>query len=255
MATELVMAGPGKPVSHTASHDLESLFYVLLGICVLFDEPHRLKPKNALASCFDLYFNTFEPSLLKTITIQSQLGWSRNILPHISPYFQPLVSLLETLREMIILPMEFKDNSYQSGSPITHDKMIKVFLKTLCDIDDQCWVRRMQPNKDPLPVRDAEPQTRSDAPSDASEPECSESDGSSEDANHAIHATPRMPRPSSIRPVSGPGFTSSTSSGGTRRQLSDDGDYIDPDSRASKRSRPAANLCFGDPRPTGPVTR
>ena len=39
MSAQLVMAGPGQPVVHNALHDLESFFYVLLGICILYDGP------------------------------------------------------------------------------------------------------------------------------------------------------------------------------------------------------------------------
>ncbi|KAF8548219.1 hypothetical protein OG21DRAFT_1489572 [Imleria badia] len=156
MAAELVMASPGKPISHTAHHDLESLFYILLEICVLFDEPHRFKSENTLSQCFNIYFNMFEPSLLKTITIQSQLGWSFNILRHISLYFRPLIPLLNTLREKIILLMQFNNNSFESGSLITHNKMKKALLKALCNINDQSWTRQTQANSNPLPTPNTE---------------------------------------------------------------------------------------------------
>ncbi|KAI6111917.1 hypothetical protein EV401DRAFT_1890587 [Pisolithus croceorrhizus] len=102
-------------------------------ICVLFDEPHQPKPEAKLTECFDVYFNTFEPSLLKTTTIQSKMGWSYNIIKHISPYFQPLVPLLNISQERIVPPMDFVDNSFCSNSPITHDEM----SQALCSLDDQ----------------------------------------------------------------------------------------------------------------------
>jgi hypothetical protein len=177
MAAELVMAGPGKPVTHTASHDLESLFYVLVGICVLFDAPHHIKPESKLSQCVDLYFNTFEPNLLKTVTIQSQFGWSFNILRHISPYFQPLIPLLNTLWEQIILSINFKNNSFHAGGPITHDKMSKALVEALHGIDDEGWVRTQPTNNpDPQVAIDSDPlsETGSDPDDDQSE-----SDGSS----------------------------------------------------------------------------
>ena len=58
-----------------------------------------------------MYFNTFELSLLKTITIQSNVGWVANILKYISPYFQPLIPLLNVLREKIVMPMMVIDDS------------------------------------------------------------------------------------------------------------------------------------------------
>ena len=142
MAAELVMVGPGKPVSHAARHDLESFFYVLLGICMLFNEPHKCKPENKLSQCFDIYFNTFELSLLKTITIQSQLGWSANILPHISPYFQPLIPLLNTLHEAIVLPMDFLHNQFSTSHLITQDAVLKALLDALCTLEADSWHHR-----------------------------------------------------------------------------------------------------------------
>ena len=71
MSAELVMAGVGQPVTHQSNHDLESLFYVLVGVCLLLDKPYKPKCDEHLTQCFDKYFNTFEPNVLKTITIQS----------------------------------------------------------------------------------------------------------------------------------------------------------------------------------------
>ena len=97
MLVQLVMAGAGQPVIHDQSHDLESIFYILVGICVLFDRPNEPKCDKDLAQCFDKYFNTFEPSILKTITIQSDLTWKPFILRHISLYFKPIIPLLTCL--------------------------------------------------------------------------------------------------------------------------------------------------------------
>ncbi|KAI9569117.1 hypothetical protein HD554DRAFT_657745 [Boletus coccyginus] len=71
MSAQLVMAGPGQLVVHNTLHDLESFFYVLVGICVLYDGPSKQKSEADLAECFDNLFNTSEPSILKIIIIQS----------------------------------------------------------------------------------------------------------------------------------------------------------------------------------------
>jgi hypothetical protein len=263
MAAELVMAGPGKPVSHTASHDLESLFYVLLGICIFFNEPYIQKPESELTQCFDMYFNTSEPSLMKTITIQSQVGWSFKILRHISPYFQPLIPLLNTLRNRIILPIAFEDDSFQTDNPITHDEMKELLVKALCELDDEHWVCRTSShlNRNPLlPDTGATSQINAESPSDTLNQCASDSTPELGAIQYTAGRTaPRMLRPTSYREVSGPGFASSNSSGGTRRQLSDD-EYVDSDPRATKRARPAPPRRFiggSDEMPaaTGPVTR
>jgi len=81
------MAGLKKLVRHAPHHDLESFFYVLLGISMLYDEPRKLKPEDKLAECFDEYFNTFQPSLQKRSRFSRSLvgqPTSANISPLIS---------------------------------------------------------------------------------------------------------------------------------------------------------------------------
>ena len=97
MSAQLVMAGPGQLVIHNALHDLESFFYVLVGICILYNEPFKQKLEDKLAECYDKFFNTFEPSILKTIMIQSDLTWNPFVVKYIHPYFKPLIPLLTKL--------------------------------------------------------------------------------------------------------------------------------------------------------------
>ena len=215
MAAELVMIGPGKPVSHAARHDLESFFYMLLGICVLFDEPHKCKPKNKLSQCFDIYFNTFEPSLLKTIMIQSRLGWSANILLHLSPYFQPLIPFLNTLCEAIVLPMDFLHNQFSTSHLITHNAILKALLDALCTLEADSWHHRPRP-KDAKGERDCNDSTPSGKPG-LGRPG-SQSDGSDEETGDwQGYTTPHISRPPAICQTSRPGFASSSSSSKQRR--------------------------------------
>ncbi|KAG6373554.1 hypothetical protein JVT61DRAFT_6197 [Boletus reticuloceps] len=115
MSVQLVMAGPGQPVVHNALHDLESFFYILVGICVLYDGPSKQKSEADLAECFDRFFNTFEPSILKTLAIQSDLTWTPLIVKHIHPYFKPIIPLLSHLRAEIILPLAMNENERERG--------------------------------------------------------------------------------------------------------------------------------------------
>lgn len=146
MAAELVVAGPGKPVIHKPVHDLELMFYVLVGMCVLLEHPHQIKVEDQL-KCFDTYFNTFHPSIAKTTTVQSNIGWSVEILPHISPYFQPLIPLLNTLCEKIIIPMNFSDGRRAGEVLITHDVMLNALLETLCGLEDGSWNKILPPSE------------------------------------------------------------------------------------------------------------
>ena len=140
MSAELVMAGPGQPITHDSHHDLESLFYVLVGLCVLLDEPFKYKSDGNLSQCFDKYFNTFEPSVLKTITIQSDLTWLPMILARLSPYFQPLIPLLTRLREDVILPMHTDSKgNFCRKKPLTHKVLIDAVIDSLLALDDDAW--------------------------------------------------------------------------------------------------------------------
>ncbi|KIJ63916.1 hypothetical protein HYDPIDRAFT_168311 [Hydnomerulius pinastri MD-312] len=243
MAAELVIAGPGKPVIHSPHHDLESLFYVLLGICVLYDEPHKVKTDSQLAECFDKYFNMFEPSLLKMITIQSEVGWEANIIMHISPYFQPLIPLLNLLREKIVLPMRAPNRSFHSDH-ITHNTMLHALVGALCELEDEHWVSRNNPkslnselecNKSHLATERSKTRatalaghskdldsgrggarTHSDSNTTSSEPLSEDSEVSTYSVGESHlepPTTPRLPRPPVIRQVSRPGFSASSSAG------------------------------------------
>lgn len=140
MSAELVMAGPEQPVVHNALHDLESFFYVLVGICVLYSEPSKQKTREELAECYDPLFNTFGPSILKTLTIQSNLTWFPKVVNHISPYFQPVIPLLNVLRNEIILPLytDTAGNFHRSTS-FDHDTITRQIILLLSSLKPEAW--------------------------------------------------------------------------------------------------------------------
>ena len=149
MAAQLVMAGPGQPVKHEPSHDLESIFYVLVGIFVLLNEPYKLKCDVDLAQCFDKYFNAFEPNILKTITIQSNITWMPFIVQHISLYFSPAIDLLTYLHGTLISPMsmDIADN-FHHETPFTHDIFIDALINTLSHLKPNAWEPHHHPEDD-----------------------------------------------------------------------------------------------------------
>lgn len=245
MALELVVAGPGTPVVHRPAHDLESLFYVFVGVCVLFEHPHKMK-KGDQASCFDKYFNSFRPSSTKTAVIQSDVGWAYSILPHISPYFRPLIPLLNKLRQRIIVPMRYLDDRLiHKGDEVTHQFMFDAFLDALRKLGDEGWVKVPPPpdtDDGPSPAPAPAP-----APSPAPSPETSSSSDSydpDDEGSSAVESVgcffPRhIRRPSPLRDISGSGFGDSqyaSSSNSNRRRYSN----IDPSdlpTRSAKRPR------------------
>ena len=129
------MAGPGQPVVHDALHNLESFFYVLIGICVLYDRPLKQKSENDLAKCYDKFFNTFKPSILKTITIQSDLTWAPFIVKHIHPSFESVIPLLTLLQAEIILPLATNEQGhFYRKTSCNHDIFIKHIVTILSEL-------------------------------------------------------------------------------------------------------------------------
>ncbi|KAI5981994.1 hypothetical protein EDC04DRAFT_2616987 [Pisolithus marmoratus] len=132
MSAELVMTGAGQPVVHDLLHDLESLFYVLVSICILLNSPSKPKCDKDLAQCFDKYFNTFELSVFRTITIQSDITWKPFIMHHISEYFEPVIHLLTCLHDAIIIPLFFDNHrNIHHRQPFTHDLFIANIIDML----------------------------------------------------------------------------------------------------------------------------
>ncbi|KIM57137.1 hypothetical protein SCLCIDRAFT_29083 [Scleroderma citrinum Foug A] len=220
MSAQLVMAGAGQPVIHNQGHDLETIFYVLVGICVLFNRPSKLKCDKDLVQCFDRYFNTFEPSVLKTITIQSDLTWQPFILQHISMYFQPIIPLLTRLQKGVILPLSTdNDGNVHCKVDFTHDMFISTIIETLLDLGPGAWtpVDQEGGNGD-----DSEPdmdhhETKSDLADLASDVNSSPADTPHESPKSISSSQlnvstlpPMLPRPTSHQPSAGPGFYSKT---------------------------------------------
>ena len=139
MATELSYVVPGTPVIHRPHHDLESFFYILVAICLMYDTPNATKPPKKLAQCFDPLFAISEPSILKTLNIQSDFGWTALILPNISQYFSPLIPLLEHLRRELILPIKLENGVVQTNSSFTHQTFINAVVKTLAELPESSW--------------------------------------------------------------------------------------------------------------------
>ena len=232
MATELIMIGPERPVMHMPHHDLESIFYVLLGVSVLYDRPYNTKSEDELSECFDIYFNTHCPSLQKTFMIQSELGWLTSICERFSDYFKPLRPLLDTFHERIVLPMTYVNGSFTQclQAPITHDEMAQYLIDMLSNLPDEAWVAEERPTNVDSGGGDVFELDNFglDLPLGS---HVSGSENSSEAESSSLTEPLRISRPAPIRAISGPRFiTSSTGSNSTRRprSRSDDVEYVDP---------------------------
>ncbi|KAF8444700.1 hypothetical protein L210DRAFT_3530672 [Boletus edulis BED1] len=201
MAAQLMLAGPGKPVSRTPMHDLESFFYVILGFCLLYDEPYKVKSDEELSQCYDLLFNKSSPSLDKTTIIQSSFGWTTIILPFISQYFKPLVPLLQNLRENIIMPLSLVGGEFHTGN-VTHDEVVGYLLAALDTLDDHHWVPHCAPDTNQTHDKTEEDKDKGE---EEGKGEDEDEEDDEEDGQPSEHIYIRRIPP--IRPRDGPGFT------------------------------------------------
>ena len=142
MATELSHIGPGMLVVHQDYHNLESFYYILLTICLLYDDPGKLKPTKMLSRCFDPFFAITQPSTLKVVTIQSDFSWTMLMVLYISPYFRPLIPLLEKICKELILPIKLQGGVLQANHNFTHDKFIDGVVTVLAELPDKYWIPR-----------------------------------------------------------------------------------------------------------------
>ena len=139
MATELSYISPGTLVVHQEHHDLESFFYILLAVCLLYDKPNKLKPPKVLSQCFNPLFTVTQPSTLKVVTIQSDFGWTALML-YIAPYFQPLFPLLEKIHKELILPIRLQNGVIQANHSFTHNLFIDAIVMVLAKLLESHWV-------------------------------------------------------------------------------------------------------------------
>ncbi|KAI5984419.1 hypothetical protein EDD15DRAFT_2375238 [Pisolithus albus] len=243
MSAELVMAGPGQSVVHDPLHDLESLFYVLVGIYVLLDGPSKPKCDKELAQCFDKYFNTFEPSMLKTITIQSDITWRPFILHHISEYFQPAVDLLTRLHDALIVPLFFDDHgNIRRRQPFTHDMFIANIIDTLSHLGPDVWVPVGQENNDNSDysssgVKVEDEPTQSGVAKEVIIPPPVSTDESGFSPPSLMPLPPMLRRPTPHRLAAGPGFYSLDSGLALRDTAAEDLDRALPQKRRRSSSR------------------
>ena len=142
MVAQLSHVGPRTPVLHQAHHDLKSFFYILLMICLLYDNPGQPKPAKVLAKCFDPFFTVTQPSILKTITVQSNFGWTAVMIPHISSYFQPVIPLLEKIRQELIIPIRQEGDKIHANQKFLQDDFIDAIVTTLSELPDSCWLAK-----------------------------------------------------------------------------------------------------------------
>ncbi|KAG6371483.1 hypothetical protein JVT61DRAFT_9518 [Boletus reticuloceps] len=96
--------------------------------------------EKELEECYGKLFNTFNPNVVKTSTIQSDVTWLPLVVKHISSYFQPLVPLLKALRDTIISPMHTDvEGKFYRRTLFNHDMIIEHFVMALSSLGPESW--------------------------------------------------------------------------------------------------------------------
>ena len=128
MAVELLLEG--KTATHRPSHDLESLFYVLIYICTNLAGPETPRSLEELLQFTSLpiaaWFVT-ETSFegLATCKLGVAHAFQRRIVDRFSPYFTDIKPCVMELFHAMY------PNGPQIKSALTHDRMIEIFTATL----------------------------------------------------------------------------------------------------------------------------
>lgn len=128
MAVEVLLEG--KNVTHLPSHDLESLFYVLVFICTNLGGPDTPRSLEDLLEFTSLPIAAwFVPETSFEGLATNKLGiahaFEKRIADRFAPYFADIKPcVMELFRAMY-------PNGPQIKSALTHDRMIEIFNETL----------------------------------------------------------------------------------------------------------------------------
>jgi hypothetical protein len=128
MAVELLLGN--KDLIHRPSHDLESLFYVLVYICTNLEGPNTPRSLSDLITFTSLPMAAwFVPETSFEGLATSKLGiahtFESRIVGRFSPYFEDIKEcVMDLFRAMY-------PNGPRIQSSLTHDRMIEIFTETL----------------------------------------------------------------------------------------------------------------------------
>ncbi|KAF7343467.1 hypothetical protein MVEN_01779600 [Mycena venus] len=137
MAVDVLVEGDELPL-HEPRHDLESLLYVLIWVCVHYAGPHDVERQN---------FNIYQSNLrtwvsgesymsigkAKYSSMHSQKYWKADVLDNFAPYFEPLQPCVTAWRQLFI------------GDDLTYDSVLGVLQTALASLDDKEWSEKDDP--------------------------------------------------------------------------------------------------------------
>ncbi|KAF5356976.1 hypothetical protein D9756_006629 [Leucocoprinus leucothites] len=134
-------------LSHTAIHDMESFWWVLVYICIGFSGPGVPKLDKAIRSILGIYFSGPEISQVKKEGAFINNGELESLLNNIDSYFDDLKALIRSWHSVIKLAFEFETGMefhYPHGI-IIHliDEALHLIDEPATAQDEDDWRRRM----------------------------------------------------------------------------------------------------------------
>ena len=127
MAIDLLQeyTSPSNNFTHTFSHDLESLIYILVWICVLYQAPNKIHSDRTIEqTCLKQWALAKTTNDIQALCDQKlgQLA-SRSVLSDFMPYFEPLKPTVTQLYKLI-------QSSRDSGAILRHAAVTEIFMDT-----------------------------------------------------------------------------------------------------------------------------
>lgn len=135
MAIELLQEyiTPNEGFVHTFSHDLESLIYVFVWVCVLYQAPNEIRrDKTIEQTCLRQWASAKTVNDIESLCQQKlgQLMWKR-VPENVTPYFAPLKPFIDRLYDLILHSRDPHKNS-----PLTHAAVTAVFMDAFKTVED-----------------------------------------------------------------------------------------------------------------------
>ena len=118
-------------VHHCITHDLESLFYMLIWICMMYEGPGNqertwtLKEEHPLSDWHDSNTPLIHAGNVKAGKCSSLATFNSGILQYFSLYFNNLKECCRELRHLI-----FRLSEQGTRIDVTHDEMAEVLQRT-----------------------------------------------------------------------------------------------------------------------------
>ena len=120
---------------------MESVFYVLIYLCLLLEKPGKRHIGFFLMKGWDS--KTTDPNQLRRIgaekrhVMTNDSEFKERILDCLAPYFQPLRDYLQALRQFIFAPARSKENPKSIYDKAHKDREFKEKLKEIERIHDE----------------------------------------------------------------------------------------------------------------------